>query len=162
MIKRKHLPIMLYLLFVLLGWLFIEFFYSSTPKPSIEIKELTNLQEKSIEIFIEMNKLIISFALLLIGGIGGFILQKNSIIMDYSLGQTLLIMLSLLLNVISIYFGYTSYFSLVEILSNSMLNLDMDMITAPQKYQFFSFTFAVLLFGSFIFTNVKIKTEELS
>ena len=155
MIKiRSNLPTILYVLLIIVGWAIISYYFQPSPKPTIEIQQLNQLQEKSIEIIIEMNKLLISLSLLVIGGIGGFLLQKYQTLKIESLIQIVIVVLSMMFAVSSIYFGYVLYAKLVEMLSNSMFDISTNLIEEPQKFQFFSFLLSVILFGLFVFNQI--------
>jgi len=120
------------------------------PEASIELDSLSDLQKKSIDIIIEMNKLIISLSLIVLGALGGFLIQKYQVVKIKSLMGKLIIVLSIFFSALSIYFGYVIYSRMVEMLSNKMFNPASNLIELSQKFQYYSFLSSLILFGLFV------------
>jgi Na+/H+ antiporter NhaD/arsenite permease-like protein len=138
----------------------VFFLFHPRPNPEIALDNLNKLQEKSVEIIIETNKLIVSLSLLIIGGVGGFSLQKYpGINIRRSLERTIVIFCIALAS-LSIFFGYFMYRGMVEMLSNSMYDPTSVLLEWPQTFQFVCFFLAVLLFGFLVFSTLKSKSSE--
>jgi hypothetical protein len=134
-----------------------------TAQPFVD--DLSSLQEHSLSVLEEMNKLLISLALLIVGAVGGLILNKKYSFTDYDLWTNLLLLLTVFFAVLSIYFGYILYYKLVEMLSNNMFDASSDSLTVPQRYQFFLFLLSVISISLFMLNNLlsgpKNKPDQL-
>jgi hypothetical protein len=75
LLKRHWLNIM-FVISILVIWAIVHFYFNPTPQIEPALKELNELQKKSSEIIIEMNKLMTSLATLVIGGLGVFLLKR--------------------------------------------------------------------------------------
>lgn len=147
---KSNLPTISFFLLIVLAWIIAYVYFHPVPQPAVALESLNELQEKSIEIILEMNKLIISLSLLLIGGIGAFLLQKYQSVKIHSLAQRMTIVLSIISASLSIYFGYVLYFRMVEMLSNNWFNPQSNLIEQPLMFQYYSFLLSVVLFGLFV------------
>jgi len=147
---KSYLPSVLFILLIAFAWIITYRYFQPTPEPAIRLDTLNELQKKSIEIVIEMNKLMISLSLLVIGGIGGFLLQKYQVIKIRSIPQKIIIVFSIVFSALAIYFGYLIYSKMVETLANNIFALAGNLIDQFQKYQYYSFLLSLILFGLFV------------
>jgi hypothetical protein len=118
------------------------------------VENLSSLQENSLSVLQEMNKLLISLALLIIGALGGLILNKKYSYTDHDIWTNVMLLLTLIFAVLSIYFGYILYYKLVEMLSNNMFDSSSELLTVPQRYQFFLFLLSIISISLFMINSL--------
>src|ERR1044071_1538593 len=73
---RQHYLNIIFVVLVIIFWLLADYQFNPQAEPEILLTELNELQKKSSEIIIEMNKLMTSLATLIIGGLGAFVINK--------------------------------------------------------------------------------------
>jgi hypothetical protein len=122
------------------------------PKPEFLKTSLDQLEAKSLDAVVEMNKLMISLSLLVIAGVSGLLLGKYSEVKVQGYLPTFALLLCLIAAASSIFSGYVLYDNLIVMLSNQFYNPSNSLIKWPQRLQFYSFFFSIILFGSFIVT----------
>lgn len=164
---KQALPIIFFSLLIVVTLLLIHLVFKVEPEPSVAVDKLNNLQLKTIEIIIEMDKFLLSISLLIIAGIGGLLIQKYQAIKIKSLFQKVIILISFLFAISSIYFGYVLYFKMVEMLSNNMFDAKNALIEQPQRFQYYSLLFAVIFFCIFVLSetvtnNIRSKSDDNS
>jgi hypothetical protein len=125
--------------------------FQPPPDPGFLTTSLNQLQAKSLDTIVEMNKLIISLALLVIAGGGGLLLRGDS---KGGMSQKIVLLLSLLFAASSIFSGYVLYDNLIVMLSNDFYNPANTLIKWPQRIQFYSFFFSIVLFAIFAITGM--------
>ena len=155
---KTNLPCILFIFMILLIFFLFTLFFNPVPDPDTAVSTLSNLQEHAIDIMVEMNKLLISFSLLIIGGVGGFLIHKHKDIKIHSMFQIIVIILCMIFASLSVYFGYVLYFMMIEMLSNEMFDPYNNMILQPQQCQYYSFILSVVLFALFA---INIATREV-
>lgn len=158
----RRISICITVLFVVTVILLHEFFQPE-PDPEFYIENLNPLQSKSLDNVVEMNKLIISLALLVIGACAGILVQKYSNIKVKRRITIITLLFCILFAASSIFSGYVLYDNLVVMLSNGFYNPANQLIKWPQRLQFYSFFISVVLFGLFIVSSlINNDTEEKS
>lgn len=108
--------------------------------------DLTSLQTKQIEIYVEMTNQLLTLATLVFAGAGFYFKEtrdedKLTQRGQYLLGGTML------LAAFSIYMGYLSYDKMVWMLSQNFFNLDTPLLYQFRALQFWSFISSIVLFG---------------
>jgi hypothetical protein len=152
---RKRLVLNLgFITFCLVAFFAIRKLMDVEPEALAFVEGLTSLQEHSLSVLEEMNKLLISLALLIIGALGGLILNKKYSYTDHDNWTNLMLLLTLLFAVLSIYFGYILYYKLVEMLSNNMFDASSELLTVPQRYQFFLFLLSIISISLFMINSL--------
>lgn len=145
--NKNNLPVMLLLLVtVIIG--FIGWKYFSRPlvgSPS-NILDTCTLKKMSFDIIIEMNKLLLSIELLIITGVGIFVMNRDSNPKIESCWYQLLWMSAYLAGVLSIFFGYILYDRLAEMTYNGMFNIRHYSIVWLRTLQFYLLLCSVILF----------------
>jgi len=157
---RRYFPSLAFLLAVLITWVLADTYLRPIPLPSVEIDDLNGLQKESTTIIVEMDKLIISLSLLVIGAIGGFILHKYENVKIRSLLQRVTIGLSFMLACSAVYFGYVLYAKIIEMLSNKMFDATLPLIQMPLEFQYYSFLFSLILFTVFVLNEIAPNMTE--
>lgn len=150
MTKTPHwLPTVLFVSLVILGWIVAEICFNPKPEPGVAIETLNELQKRSSEIIIEMNKLMTSLATLVIGGVGALLLKKDEPFRVQSRGRRMTMAVCSVFAVFSIYFGYILYFKMVEMLSNSFYDPSNALIEIPRRFQYYCLWLSVIFFVIF-------------
>lgn len=150
--STKSLIFVLAVIFVVAVILLHEV-YQPVPGPELSIQTLNPLQSKSLDTVVEMNKLIISLALLVVGACAAILTQKYSVLRVKTTFTTAVLLTCILFAASSIFSGYVLYDNLVSMLaSGSFFNPENELIAWPQRLQFYSFFISVVLFGLFIIT----------
>ena len=149
-----NLPNILFLTVLVVGSVWVLFFFNPAPSPELAIKTLNTFQKQSIDIVIEMNRQMLSLALLLLAGVGAFVVNKYSTGKIESYAARLLLVFSSLFSIFSILFGYFLYDKIVEMLSNEMFNPYSPLISQPQFLQLYCLWFSVVLFCFFVIVQM--------
>jgi hypothetical protein len=123
-------------------------------------KEVTNVfQEKQLDLWSEMNKLLIAFATVTIGAIGGFMLNRDK---SHPLAPPDLrrAATSWLFCALSLYFGYLSYQQAAQMLKHGVFDSLSPRIWWPARAQFWSYLISIVIFGDFIYSSIRDKRIE--
>lgn len=118
----KNKLLISYLLLISIACLIIYFFSRSSPQAEVAISTLNELQRRIVDLIIEMDKLMISLSLLIVGTTGAFLLQKYRGIEIQSLIQKIIVLSTIIFAVIAVYSGYMLYSNMIEMLSNNMFD----------------------------------------
>jgi hypothetical protein len=120
-------------------------------------KELaTSFQMRQLDLWSEMNKLLIAFATVTIGAIGGFMLQRDKA-HPLSLPQLRRAATSWFLCATSLYFGYLSYQQATQMLKHGVFDPLTARLWWPARAQFWAFLVSLILFGDFVYTSIRDK-----
>lgn len=119
-------------------------------EPILPNQQLTNIQEKQLEIHLESVNLLITLGTLLYGGIGLYVGLQGAAGRAAARGSRALIYLSMILAGLAILFGFLSYQLVGWMLSKQFFNLDAPIISWPQTAQFWSLMLAAAFFGVFL------------
>ncbi len=141
--------------------------FQPDPGPEMAIATLTPLQSKSLDNMVEMNKLIISLALLVIGACAAIFVQKYPNLRVKTTSTTIILLTCILFAASSIFSGYVLYDNIILMLSSEWFNPANELIKWPQRLQFYAFFISVVLFGMFIVSYflhgaVEVETEKAS
>ncbi len=156
------LPNILFVILLILGFIWVLFFFKPAPGPELAIKTLDALQNKSIDIIIEMNRQMMSLALLLLAGVGAFVANKYSTGKIESFIARLFLTFSSLFAVFSILFGYFLYDKIVEMLSHGMFNSNSPLISLPQALQLYCLWFSAICFVLFVMAQTTPLRSKIS
>jgi amino acid transporter len=125
----------------------ITFYYKPIGRTPDVLKDLSSFQIRSINVLVEMNTLGTTLAMLLAGGIGGFMVTRESQLKKLGYVFKACLVLSLLVAVVSIYFGYVSHSHLVSMLTRQQCDVYNPLIESPRRLQFYALILAAGLFG---------------
>jgi len=103
-------------------------------------------KKKQLDIWAEMNKLLITLATVVIGGIGGFVL-KGSAPHTLEPRQMRRAAAGWVFCALSLYFGYLAYQEASIMLSNGIFDAKSARLFWPTRGQFWSFLISVLVFA---------------
>jgi len=119
----------------------------------------SGLKQKQVDLWSEMNKLLITFATLTVGAIGGFIVNRDKThpLKSPQLRQAAL---SWFFCVLSLYFGYLSYQQGTFLLKHGVFDAFTPRLWWPARGQFWSYLICLILFGDFIYTLIRDRETE--
>ena len=156
--------IITFLILLAIGAFFIIFELLAPPPPADVLLDgnLTKVQEKTLDISIDLSRLFMSWSIALIGAIGYFLKLHGQGSARLTRSQLLSIEVVIFLLIISLYFGHLSITSLIESLSFDVLSLSDGPHILYESLQYLSFLFALIIFGGFIhFTYWKPNKKEV-
>jgi hypothetical protein len=104
----------------------------------------SDAQKNAITVLIEMNKLVISIALLVIGAVAAVIFKLRDQVGPFRRGDRVLLVLALVGSGLSFYFGFDLYFRMVEMLAHGGFVADAAILLCAQKLQYYTLLGAVV------------------
>lgn len=127
--------------------------------PQADSRAVAEFQQKQVDMWAEMNKLLIAFATVTIGAIGGFMLHRDKAhpLLPPHLRRAAA---SWLFCALSLYFGYLSYQQATQLLKHGVFDPFTPRLWWPARAQFWSFLVSIILFGDFIYTSIRDKHLE--
>ena len=111
---------------------------------------------KQLDMWAEMNKLLIAFATVTIGAVGGFMLNRDKTAPLSPQGMRRAAA-SWLFCALSLYFGYLSYQQATWMLSYGIFDPLGARLWWPARAQFWSYLVSVILFADFIYGSLRDK-----
>lgn len=114
-----------------------------------EITTLTPLQEKQLEIFVDMNKLLVTFATLALGGIGAFVFNRYKS-RDLPWYQVKRVVAAWVFCGLSLYCGVRTNIKLIWMLQSGFFNLTNPRILWVYEAQFVTLAIAIVLLADFL------------
>jgi len=154
------IPNIAYIIIIFITWVILRSILPSTSADEPD-SELTDYQDKSVGIIIELNSLMITLSTLLMGGVGGILIKTHSDKNKLPIRQWITLLLSLMFGVSTIYFGYTILIGILQQLSDNYFNFENDEVLKSIKYQFYSLILSILCVGQFLFNKVAITRSRL-
>lgn len=144
-------------LFVSLAVIFIfnHFFYSPTPDPDRKRITLNDLEKQSLELLLEMTKLLFSLSTALFGLVGVFVLQARGNGRPLGRESYRNAVLAFGCAAVSIDFGYVFLEKWVELLANGLFTPFERMVAWPQTLQFTTFLLALFFAGALALRELK-------
>lgn len=120
-------------------------------------KELAQeFKTKQLDMWTEMNKLLIAFATITIGAVGGFMLNRDKTA-PLSSRQMRRAAASWFFCALSLYFGYLSYQQATWMLSYGIFDPLGARLWWPARAQFWTYLVSVILFADFIYGSIRDK-----
>jgi hypothetical protein len=135
-----------------------EAFLTSLPFADAIPDFAEELQQRQLDSYFQMIELLITLATLAMGGITGYVINRNNTI---GLSSALLrrVVASWALCAASLYFGYLAYQQAVWMLNNGFFNPANPRIWIPTRAQFWSFLACVVVFGDFVYASFQVGDE---
>jgi len=124
------------------------------PVPDKEI--VREFKTKQLDMWAEMNKLLIAFATVTIGAVGGFMINRDKSA-PLSPPQMRRAGASWLFCALSLYFGYLSYQQATWMLNAGVFDPLAARLWWPARAQFWSFLVSIILFADFIYGSIRDK-----
>ena len=114
------------------------------------------LRQRQLDSYFQMIELLITLATLAMGGITGYVINRDNTI---GLSPRLLrrVVASWALCAATLYFGYLSYQQAVWMLDNGFFNPANPRIWVPTRAQFWSFLASVVVFADFVYASLQVK-----
>ena len=110
------------------------------------------LQQRQVDAYFEMIRLLVTLATLTMGGITGFIINQRTATL--SPRQLRRVLGSWALCAASLYFGYLAHQQVVWMLNNGFFNPSNPRVWVPTRAQFWSFLSCVVVFADFVYTTL--------
>ena len=133
-----------------------EAFLTSLPFADAIPDYAAELQQRQLDSYFEMIQLLITLATLAIGGITGYVINRDNTT-GLSSPQVRRVVVSWGLCAASLYFGYLAYQQAVWMLNNGFFNPANPRIWIPTRAQFWSFLASVVVFADFVYTSLQVS-----
>jgi hypothetical protein len=157
---RSRLPgaVRFYLAFAVVVLLLVGFeaFLTRLPFADAIPDYAEQLQQRQLDSYFEMIQLLITLATLAIGGITGYVINRDNT-MGLSARQVRRVVASWAMCAASLYFGYLAYQQAVWMLNNGFFNPGNPRIWIPTRAQFWSFLASVVVFADFVYTSLQVS-----
>ncbi len=145
----RHTALLLIVAILVAGLLLFNYFMGMLPFVEPKVSELSDLQQKQVDIFSQMTSLLSGFATLALGGIGALIWERRKAgkhatpqLITAAIGSTL-----------SLYFGYLSYRYLLWMLGNQFFDLSNRVVVVTGLVQFCAFFASIIALADFVFVT---------
>ena len=132
-----------------------EAFLTSLPFADAIPDYAEQLQQRQLDSYFEMIQLLITLATLTVGGITGYVINRDKT-MGLSRQQLRRVVASWALCAASLYFGYLAYQQAVWMLNNGFFNPANPRIWIPTRAQFWSFLASVVVFADFVYMSLQV------
>lgn len=140
-------------------------FAAQTPSDGIYGQPLTQLdgvQEKQLDAYLEVNRLLTTFGTTLLGALG-FLLFGQQKASDWTRHRWAA-WLGVLLVAVSIFFGYVAYLFLLQTLRDQVQQRGFDLTSSSphwaQQAHFYTFLAGVVFLADFVFHNMRGESER--
>lgn len=133
--------------------------YLRWAQPLPEHELAVEFQKRQLDIWTEMNKLLITLATVTIGTVGGFLVNRDKT-NPVSLAQLRRAAASWIFCALSLYFGYLSYNEAVTMLSLGTFDTFDPRLWWPTRAQFWTFLISVILFADFVYGSIRSNPEK--
>jgi len=127
------------------------------PDPPPEVAN--DYRKKQVDIWAEMNKLLIALATVTIGAIGGYLLKADSA-EPLPARQSRRAAAGWIFCALSLYFGYLSYHEATLMLSLGAFDSNSPRLWWPTRAQFWSFILSVVLFADLVYGGAHPRRED--
>jgi hypothetical protein len=124
------------------------------PEPDHELA--LALRQKQLDLWSEMNKLLIAVATVTIGAIGGVMVNRDKA-HPLSRPQLRRAAASWLFCALSLYFGYLSYQQATRMLTHGIFDPFTARLWWPARGQFWTFLISLIIFGDFVYSSIRGK-----
>jgi hypothetical protein len=148
------------LVVVILGLHLVESVIRNFPMvETLPEKEIAaQFRQKQLEVWSEMNKLLIAVATVTIGAVGGFMLNrdKTAPLLPQQMHRAAA---SWFFCALSLYFGYLSYQQATWMLTYGIFNPFNPRLWWPARAQFWTYLLSLVLFADFIYGSIQNKGQ---
>lgn len=160
---RRRSSLLFYALFSLgaLGLVAFEAYLTSLPFADAIPDYAEALQQRQLDSYFEMIRLLITLATLVMGGITGYVINRGR---EAELGgrQLRRVIASWTLCATSLYFGYLAYQQVGWMLNHGFFNPYNPRVWIPTRGQFWSFLACVVVFADFVYVGLREAHPEKS
>lgn len=135
-----------------LGALLLAFEYlAPPPAPGVLLEgKLTQVQEKALDLTIDLTRLFMTWSIAVIGGVGYFLQRHKDASSPLTRAELLVVELIILVSVVSIFFGHLAITSLTESLALEVIALLEGPHALYETLQYLLFLVSLIAFGVFI------------
>jgi len=139
---------------ILFALLLLQLFFSQLQFTSDEVTSLSKLQEKQLDIFVDMNKLLITLSTVSLGGIGVFIFNryKSQELPWYQIKR---VVFAWIFCGLSLYCGVLTNERLVWMLQTGFFDLTNPRIIWVYRSQFWSLAIAIFFLADFFYRGLR-------
>jgi hypothetical protein len=116
-------------------------------------------KKRQIDLWAEMNKLLIALATVVIGGIGGFVVKRENPSM-LETRQMRRAAAGWIFCALSLYFGYLSYHEASVMLSYGVFDAKSPRLWWPTRAQFWTFLTSVILFADLVYGSARSRRQS--
>ena len=122
------------------------------------LTQLDNIQERQLDAYLEVNRLLTTFGTTLLGALGFLLIgQKRAVEWTRHRWAALL---GALCVAISIFFGYVAYLFILSMLRDGIFDLTASNPHWAQQAHFYTFLAGVVFLGDFVFHNLTKEEED--
>lgn len=132
-----------------------EYFLTSLPFADAIPDFADELRQRQLDSYFQMIELLITLATLAMGGITGYVINRDNT-MGLSPLMLRRVVASWTLCAASLYFGYLAYQQAVWMLNNGFFNPANPRIWIPTRAQFWSFLASVVVFADFVYASLQV------
>ncbi len=156
-VRRLPGSVRFYLAFATIVIVLVAFegFLTSLPFADAIPDFADDLRQRQLDSYFQMIELLITLTTLAIGGITGYVINRDN---TMGLSPLLLrrVVASWALCAASLYFGYLAYQQAVWMLNNGFFNPANPRIWIPTRAQFWSFLASVVVFADFVYASLQV------
>jgi hypothetical protein len=136
-----------------------EAFLTSLPFADAIPDFAAELQQRQLDSYFQMIELLITLTTLAMGGITGYVINRDNTI-GLSSPQLRRVIASWTMCAASLYFGYLAYQQAVWMLNNGFFNPANPRIWIPTRAQFWSFLASVVVFADFVYASLQANDKR--
>jgi len=136
-----------------------EWFLTLLPFADAIPDNAEELQQRQVDSYFQMIQLLITLATLAMGGITGYVINRDNT-KGLSSPQVRRVVASWILCASSLYFGYLAYQQAVWMLNNGFFNPANPRIWIPTRAQFWSFLASVVVFADFVYASLQLTDSR--
>lgn len=140
---------------------FNHLFFEPFAEPSIIIEKLNDLQKEILKNLNDRTNLLISLSTAIFGLIGYFALESYKLNRKIDEKLKIDLILTLVLTILSIDFGYISMEKLIEMLSLGIFSPFDNLIRLPKVFQLLTFLLSIFFSGSLVY-KLMFNSKQLS
>jgi len=145
----RRVGLILVIAILVAGVLLFGYFMGHVSFSAVKIKDnhLTEVQQKQVDIFLQMTSLLTGCATLTLGGIGALIWDRKK----NTKNPTPQLLTAAACSALSLYFAYLSYQYLLWMLDHGFLDLSNNFAAVTSLAQFFAFFASIVALADFVF-----------
>ena len=151
--KRSAVTFYAVILLVVAGLLgFERLFVDTRSFAAEETSELTKVEEKSIDVYLEINRLLTAVTTLVFGALGALIVKRGE--KREQSGGEAMIWITASAGAVSLYCAYLNYSQLLWMLSNKFFDLSVPQVTWSARVQFGGFVVAAVSLAHLVYRGL--------
>jgi hypothetical protein len=149
-VSMRRIGLILVIAILVAGVALFGYFMGQVSFSAVKVKDhLTEVQQKQVDIFLQMTSLLAGCATLALGGIGALIWERKK----NGKNPTLQLLTAATGSALSLYFAYLSYRYLLWMLDHGFLDLSNNFVSVTSLVQFFAFFASIIALADFVFVT---------